>query len=329
MNTLKASNHPLEDIERVSYKGQDPLRRQFRPGFDWAMNRMPVLSGDDIFLDSAIQYAGSVMKELARRLTIEDWVINKKMAPDTFERTIIGIEAPYIADEGTKEGAEIVVAQWGKGFSSPVHGHAAGYLHEEVLTGKVRVNTYRMINPDDAVVRPVRTDIVGTGTFASIYTPSNPRNRYARQTLIHNFIALETTSTLHFLPEHTRDGRDNRFEVEYFEDVHHLSPTELTPYSAQDAFYSRKGDVYLVRSSNVPEYGDHYIVITGAPVMKEHGLRPQDIAIQAPHASSLLSHYNDAYRGLLLLKLNKETAKRFHEFHGITFQADNVVFPTA
>lgn len=94
MKTLKASHTPLEDIARVTYEGQDPLRRQFRPGFDWAMNRMPVFVHDDYLLESTTHYAKSVMKELARSLTIEDWIVNKKMAPNTFERTIIGIEAP-------------------------------------------------------------------------------------------------------------------------------------------------------------------------------------------------------------------------------------------
>lgn len=324
MQTLKASKTPVADIERASYPGQDSKRKQFRAGYQSYMDEMPAISKALPPSANTVQLSKSVMELLARDLDTEDWITSKEMEPNTFERTIIGIEET----DGTREGAEIVVAQWGKGFSSPVHGHATGYMHEAVLSGRVRVNTYRMVDPSSNVVRPVRTDIIKQGTFASVYNSPNAHDRFPRQALIHNFTALETTSTLHFLPEHTRDGRDNRFDVEHFDQVHPILPQHVTPNSGKDAMYSKKGDVFIVRSPNVPEYGDHYIVITGAPVMKEHGLRPQDIAIQAEGVATLLDQYQ-TFNGLILLKLDKTTTKRFHEFHGITMQDGEVIFPTA
>lgn len=328
MQTLKSSSDPIAAIERVSYPGQAPYLRQHRSGYEWYMGVLPELRPGDNILQRKIAFTKSVMEDLAEALKVTDWIDGKKMAPNTFERTILAIEEPVQLLEGPKEGAEIIVAQWGAGFASHVHGHAAGYLHEAILKGKVRVNTYRMVDPASNVVRPVKTEIVEAGTFAAIYTPPNPANKFPRQALIHNFLALETTSTLHFLPEHTRDARDNAFQAEYFEDVYHIGPSDVVPISGKEAMYLTKGSVALVRSANVPDYGDHYIVITGHPVMKPHGLRPQDVAIQAPHAD-VLDLYGETFNGLTILKLDYNTTKRFHEFHGITMHNGEVVFPIA
>lgn len=327
MQTLKASKTPVQDIQIVSYPGQDPKRRQFRDGYQDAIEAMPVLSPTDVMLEYKIGISETVMKLLGIELQNESWITDKEMPPNTFERTIIGIEQPVITQYGPKEGAEIVVAHWGKGFSSPVHGHAVGYMHEAILKGKVLVNKYRLVDPSSPVVRLVRTDIIEQGIFASVYNAPNPENRYARQAMIHNFTALETTSTLHFLPEHTRDGRDNKFTVEHFEDVHGLTFKHVKPITTMEAMYLRKGDVVLVRSSNVPEYGDHYIVVTGHPIMKPHGLRVQDVAIAAPHAT-ILDSYAENHPQLILLQLLPEIAKRFHEFHGIKMEGGEVEFPT-
>lgn len=331
MNTLKASHHPKSDIESIAWAGQPAHLRQYRPGYEWAMDTFPELQDNDHLLPQKVKFALGIMEDLAANLKQEDWVANKQLDHNTFERTILAIEPPQVQQNGgLKEGAEIIVAQWGPGFASHVHGHAVGYMHEAVLKGKVKVNTYRLIDPTSTTVRAVRTDIVGEGTFVSRYTPANPAAKFKRQTLIHNFVALETTSTLHFLPEHTRDKRDNAFTSEFFEDVHHLSFKDVTPITGLDAMYLPKGEVVLVRSDNVPELGDHYIVITGHPIVKPHGLRPQEIAIQAPHANVLLDFYGDVdvYQGLTLLRLLPDAKKRFHEFHGIEMQNGEVVFPT-
>lgn len=330
MNTLKASAHPQSDIDSVAWSGQPEHLRQYRAGYEWYMNTLPVLSDNDHLLKEKVTFTLTTMEDLARNLKTEPWIDQKQLDHNTFERTILAIVQPQVSQDGLKEGAEIIVAQWGPGFASHVHGHAEGYMHEAVLKGKVLVNTYRLVDPSSTTVRPIRTDIVEPGTFVSQYTPHNPKAVFKRQTLIHNFVALETTSTLHFLPEHTRDKRDNAFTAEFFEDVKHLTPTDLIPITSQEAMYLRKGEVVLVRSTNVPELGDHYIVITGHPIVKPHGLRPQEIAIQAPHAGQLLDFYGDKYdrKGLTLLQLKPEAAKTFREFHQIEIKDGEVVFPT-
>jgi len=308
MNTMTASINPIADLVKVTYPGQDPVRRQYREGYEHYMNIMPVLEDNDPDLPHKIDYARNIVQSLASSLKQHIWITANQ--PREFDRTIIAIE-PRTID---KEGAELVVARWGKGFSSPVHGHASGYLHEEILYGKMLVNTYKL-TPNSNIVRPWATEIVGEGTFASVYNKTDTSHQFKRQALIHNFRALTPAASLHFLPEHTRDGRDNTFVVSRFEEWYDLRG-HLQRITSQEAMYSAPGTVILVRSNNVPEYGDHYIYITGAPVQKEHGIRPQDQPIEAPLTKRILDEYHPE-QGLILLKLDKETTNHFVKFHGL------------
>ena len=135
---MTASINPVADLVKVTYPGQDPARRQYREGYEHYMNIMPVLEDNDPDLPHKIDYARNIVQSLASSLKQHIWINANK--PKEFDRTIIAIEPRTIE----KEGAELVVARWGKGFSSPVHGHATGYMHEEILYGKMLVNTYRL-----------------------------------------------------------------------------------------------------------------------------------------------------------------------------------------
>lgn len=323
---LKASITPLADIDKIAYAGQIPTNRQYRSGYEQFFNSMPILQDADPLLDEHIQFSKLVMQHLGHELKLDPWLTKDLPTLLGFDRTIIGMEKPRLKADGSyKEGSEFVVARWGEGFTSPVHGHAPGYEYEEVLTGKIRVNSYRMVDPNSNVVRPVRTDIVEPGLLVSRHTKTSLTNTFKRQTLIHNFTAIDQSTSLHYLPEHTRDGRDNSFKVEYFDDVWQPDFRDVQVLSVQDGLYAQKGDVILVRSSNVPEYGDHYIVITGRPVMKAHGLRPQEVAIHAPK-SKLLAAF-DLSEDMILLKLVGPMHKRFIDFHGITIVNGEVIFP--
>lgn len=330
MKTFTPAANPAAAIDLVSYPGQDPKRRMFHPGYEDWLSYMPVLSDSDEHLKIKINIASDVMQQLAGELRQAGWVKQRRLGTGDFQRTIIAIEEPEMACLGVpgssyvkREGVEFVVAHWGNDHSSPIHGHAPGYLHEEILYGKMRVNTYRMI--DDHTVRPVKTFIATQGTFASAYS-SVPHDGPRRQALIHNFTSIGQSASLHYVPEHTRDGRDNKFEVQYFEDVYGLSKDDVTRISSREGMFLQKGDVVLVRSTNVPEYGDHFIVVTGPPVKKEHGMRVQDEAIYAPHTREFLDTF-PAHIGLTLLKLNPAAQAAFLDFHAITLTNGEVVFP--
>jgi hypothetical protein len=109
-----------------------------------------------------------------------------------------------------------------------------------------------------------------------------------------------------------------------------MTVDDVTRITSKDGLYLKKGEVVMVRSSNVPDYGDHFIVITGHPIMKDHGLRPQDVAIQASTNGISLLDLFDMEMGLTLLKLKKDARQAFHDFHGITMNSQGeVTFPEA
>lgn len=326
-SVLKASKFPIRDISVITVPGQDERRRMYHGGYEKYFEEMPVITqyddSDGIQFKSKI--GRSVMTDLAGKIIADSWTDTLTPADNEFARSIIGMETPRLIGNEYKEGAEFVVAHWGRGFTSPVHGHSPGYLHEEILSGKVRVNSYRMIDANSNIVRLVSTEIHERGTLISKYAePENYKSK--RSAFIHNFVAVTPAHTLHYLPEHTRDGRDNRFEIQHFEDYYYLGTDDVEQVTAEQAMNSFNGSVILVRSSNVPEYGDHYIVITGRPVVKEHGIRPQETAISAPNAGILLSKFEE-HQGLVLLKLTPSVQKHFHEFHGITMKENEVIMP--
>lgn len=335
MNTTQtrfyeASKRPMEDMNLIAYPGQPYRQRMYRPGYEQYLNRLQVIEPDSVN-ECQVNGNRTTIQKLAGELRNTQWLQAAYMGENEFARTVLALEQPKIMKCGAlktyKESVELIVAQWGNGFSSPVHGHAAGYMHEEILFGKMLVNTYRLMGEDGNIVRPLRTDIVGPGTFVSQYSPAAQNARFKRQNLIHNFTSIGTSSSLHYLPEHTRDGRDNGFAVQYFDDYFPMIKKDVTRVTSIQALYSQIGEVILVRSSAVPEYGDHYIVITGRPVVKEHGVRPQDVAIQAPK-NKLLNEYTMNI-GLTLLKLNKPATEAFLQYHGIVIDNGKVVFPTA
>lgn len=325
--SLIASSHPLEDIARVSYEGQDPMKKMYRSGYEDYFNAMPVLSVGDLFLKEKASFSKHVMNALGKRLANAEWLRTTVPAAGEFFRTIIAMEEPKEISGKIEEGAEFVLGQWGDGFTSPVHGHTTGYMHEEIISGKMMVNTYRMTGPESTLVRLIRTDIVEPGTFVSDYVAPNPDNHFKRQTLIHNFKSIVPSVSLHYLPEHTRDGRDNRFEVEDFDAFNIWGEGDLTQISTEEAMRLQVGEVALIRSANVPEYGDHYIVITGPPIMKAHGLRPQEIALQAKCAG-ILDMYKPIH-GVIALKLGEAARKYFLDFHSIQATSTHVTFPKA
>jgi hypothetical protein len=83
----------------------------------------------------------------------------------------------------------------------------------------------------------------------------------------------------------------------------------------EQALHSEVGTVFFVRSVNVPERGDHYIVIKGAPVQKPHGLRPETLEYPSIGESPLTRILDDA--PVLLLQLKIQTTQRFYEFYQV------------
>ena len=313
-----ASKTPEQDLLALAWEGQPEHLRQYKSGFEHIFDSLPRINEED--LDEDLFKTRELMKFFSEAVKQVNWRVQPE---GTFSRTILALEKPmYLGTFGDKDhfqpGAEIVLAHWGEGFTSPVHGHASGYMHEDIISGKMRVNTYRLM--PDGRVRNLETTIQEAGVFVSKYNPKTEE----RINLIHNFTAVEPSHSLHFLPEHTRDGKDNKFEVEEFRAI---DSSEVTRLTSKEGMYLQPGDVALVRSLNVPEYGDHFLVVTGHPVVKPHGLRVQDKSVRASVQHTELINKYPLKTGLTLLKLNKEVAKEFLDFHGITVKGSNVEFP--
>lgn len=81
-----------------------------------------------------------------------------------------------------------------------------------------------------------------------------------------------------------------------------LTKTDVVRIDTLQAMYLQKGDIALVRSANVPSLGDHFIVVTGGPVQKPHGIRPETMSICNGQNHPLLDEY-DNYNGVVALKL--------------------------
>lgn len=331
---LQASEAPVQVISGLAYPGQPQNFRLYRKGYESFFNLMPVLESGDEMLKDKMKITELVLENMVKSVKQDGWTLEDQPGEKQFKRTIIAISNPIDQNMHSgrvsaklKPGPEVIIAQWGKGFDSPVHGHAPGLLYENILSGRIRVNAYRIVNLKKKIVRPMETMIVTDGVFLSTFTQGEDGKR---DMYVHNYHPLEPSVSLHFVPEYTRDGRDNKFEPEFFEDVYGLMMKELIPTTSQEAIYRSQssdnlGDVYLVRSKNVEGLGDHYIVITGHPVQKENGLRPQNRAIQAPHTAGILDVAEDR-SGLKLLRLNEVARKAFHKFHGITVEENKVVF---
>jgi len=333
MKHLQATSNPIKAIGRLSYETQPAHLKMYHAGYEGFFNQMFVMQPADKDLELKVDYNTLVMEALAEEIGTNGWSKEQIPATGGFNRSIIALEEPQaIAMHGGPAeyvgGNQLVVAKWGEGFTSPVHGHTVGFLYEHLISGKMKVNTYRKVGRNSVIVRLVETKIVEPGAIAASYSTYSDKSYFKRETLIHSFEAVEPSVSLHYLSEYNRDGKDNTFKVDHFNTSFGLASQDVTRITSRDGMYLRKGDVALVRSTNVPEYGDHYIVITGHPVMKPHGLRVQDRAFDAPDTSKLLDEF-PLQTGLTLLKLNSYATQAFHEFHGITIVNGEVVFPEA
>lgn len=302
MENISLSSAPENKLAALAYEGQPKSLYNYVSGFETLLSQLPNPSK---FTDETFSHGVKRIKKIMHKVVKKGENTLSPPPKRGFKRSIVAVE------EVEGEGQEVLFAHWGKGFASPVHGHNEGLLYEYLVSGSMLINEYVIVDLPNKIARPHKSYIQKKGEIVTTYTKPGTHKMHVRESFIHNFVALEPTTTLHYVPEHTRDGRDNEFSVEYFD----VNPKELKQVNGHDAMYSRVGDVILVRSQNVPEYGDHYIIIVGRPVQKEHGLRPKDVSVLAgPQGTAILDQYSPM-NGLTLLKLSDEEKKRFLEFH--------------
>lgn len=217
MKYMEPSNRPEELLERMKTENQPPRSRLYRPGFDHMMRLLPKIDATQPRQDEEIDLTRRVMDAIAIEVMHRIDELRLPDIPDReFGRVILAIEEPTEAPDqpnGLLPGTEVVLALWGKGFQSPVHGHAPGYIHEALLKGAFDVHLYKQVGEEaDRKVVHERTIIQEKPeTFYSEFVQE--RGQLLRSALIHNFTAREQSMSLHYLPEHVRDGNNNRFQV--------------------------------------------------------------------------------------------------------------------
>jgi hypothetical protein len=302
MKFLKASKNPIKDIRKVSYEGQKPSMRRYMPGLENFFQQIPKRITNERHVAVTRYWLDLIARIL---LSFKRDLIMLHVNPKSFKRTILALEKPKKLKSGEyKAGSEIIVAHWGAGFTSPVHGHKPGYLYERLLTGKVILNSFRLMG--DGMVRPTVSVLHGPGMVTDEFIPDKTEER---KFFIHNYEVIEQSTSLHILSEFNRDGRDNTFKVEYFEDLFTIEPRSI---KRSDIAKLPVGSVVAVRSSNAPEYGDHYIVMN----------KDSHLIIK----SNIKAFGKSTAKDIFFL-LNSTDQHHFHIFHNIITK-DGIVIPS-
>lgn len=112
--------------------------------------------------------------------------------------------------------------------------------------------------------------------------------------------------------------------TDLFDQFYDLTMNDIDQISTEEAMYLTKGEVVLVRSKSLPEEGDHFILITGHPIEKEHGIRPQTITFPATQNSILLDIFDKKGENVILLKLGLEAKQTFHKFNNISIKGKEI-----
>lgn len=108
-----------------------------------------------------------------------------------------------------------------------------------------------------------------------------------------------------------------------------LSKQDVTRLRSVDFMTLEIGSVVLVRSQNVKDLGDHFVVITGGLIRKKHGLRPKTLTISDGLQKDFIDQYDVDEERVILLLLNHHATRQFMFNMGIAVISREVVYPKA
>lgn len=316
--TLKASQNPVEDLERLAYSKQPAKFRMYVPGYESLFEKLPVIElGPD--LNQEIQRSEQVMQQVSNKLRKDGWHIpvQSKLEDGEFQRTIIGMEAPTKEGDTLRGGSEIAIGHWGAGTATPIHGHSAGYMYEEILKGLLRIKLFRLVDEEKQIVRPVEMLLKGPGVTISKLTGTLGSKK--RDNWIHILESVVPTLSLHYFAGHTTDGRDSKFVVENFS---YLSQKTVERISPVEAISLQPGEVIIFRSAYDSNWGDSFMV---SSKLKEDGEAHYRMIPISDLASTLLDQF-DLENNATVLQLRPETRDAFLSFHGIIRTEQGIEF---
>lgn len=324
---LNALSNPLEIISL--YKAFTNQSLRYESGYEHYFNSLPVLNTVEDITSENIFTIQTVLSYLSTKLKDSDWLLGGIFPKQNeFDEIIIAIENNKTSTVDRQGNKELVITRHGDQFTSPIYGYKnKGYYHEELLSGAMKVNTYQLIDFDKKIIRPLCTEIVkGSKTFISDYLVPAENVNYMASCIIQNFKSIGESTCLHFLPEVVEDYS---YTLEQFGKVYPLKQKEVSRYFGKELLTLDIGDVVLVRSADLAEYDDHFIVITEKSKMipSYNSIRPEGRAILASQQDSNLLDNYVLRKGITILKLNNENANIFLSFHNIEVKEDKVIFP--
>lgn len=324
-NLLKASDNPIMDLHELAIQNQNPKISHYKQGYEQFFNSIPKI--EQYSLSGIYSDADFEMQKLTNVLSTQQWVKLNTPIKGNFLRTVLAIEKPKCNGVSLQDGAELIVVNWKPGFIAPAHGHARGYMHERLVFGKIKQRTYRIVDAENRIVRPISLQLF-CNTNDVIDAGYNNDNGVEHGAFVHDFTILEPTATLNLVPNHPKDTNGNTFTVEEFSFKHiNFQLEKLVPISLPATLILPPGEVILVRSTTTKDIGDHFYIITDAPREKKAGMRPTGRPIQASTDFSKLLDTVDPQKGdVRILRLMPEVRDWFLEWHGIQVQK-TIVFP--
>jgi len=325
--TLKASDTAIIDLQELACQNGETKTSNYRQGYENIFSSLPIIGSVTTNWDLSI--IDATMWNITHHLAWEDWVRNNTPAYSPLLRTVIGMEKPTwsLENANLQAGAELVVINWQDGACTPTHGHPRGYMHERLIFGKVKQRTYRIVDAENRIVRPIglcvydkTNDIIDAGF--------NDDAGVKDGAFVHDFTFLKPSATLNLVPEHPKNGKGNKFSVEEFSFKHiGFLLEKLVPISKEATLHLPPGEVILVRSEATADLGDHFYIITDAPKEKSAGIRPVGHAIQAgPDFTELLNVESEMGEPTTVLRLLPEMRDLFLQWHGIQVQK-TLIFP--
>lgn len=176
----------------------------YRPGYEMFLNFIPIIHGsDDPEKINKLLYIEQLFAELGETLLRQNWVHeNWPEEGKMLNRVILAI------DDAT--GGEIVLVRWNV-CETPVHGHEYGQMIDYLMKGDAKEVNYHVIDEVSREVEQVgdAETFTGMNVLSNGFTPKD--TSVSRGAVIHKFIAMTKCITLHFIPEHPRDLKGNRF----------------------------------------------------------------------------------------------------------------------
>lgn len=298
MKTLRASKDPLKDIAKVAYPGQPKRNRTYLPGFEMFFEEIPKnIKNEKRFLIATyiLNMLGSTFKR-----------VKATMPAGKFRRDILAIEK-------NGGGKEVILAHWGKGFVSPIHGHGTGLMYENLITGKVLAHLYRLVG--DGLVRPISSTVYNAGDIIAAKMIEKEKGIPDNQYFIHNFEVLEPSISLHFLVAHSLDGGGAKFNVEHYEDYNHIG--DYKNVTVAEAMAAPIGSVHLVSTKSSKDYRNHFTITTGT--------NGEHMAITTE--SEAINRLRKVTDYDLILQLRPDQMEDVREFYGIQLIKGKVILP--